>query len=180
MAILFVVLGCIMAAVGWVLSLVGISGTWLILVGGVGLDVAYDGSWNFIATTIIFGVLCAVAEGAEFVAGLLGAKAFGGSKSSQVGAFIGTILGAIVGSFFMIVVGTIVGVLLGGFLGAMLGELRHQHKEYEGHDMKLGAKAGAKAGVGAMIAKAIAIAIKATLATLMIAWFVWVVIHHVA
>jgi uncharacterized protein YqgC (DUF456 family) len=179
MAGLIIVFVCILAAVGWALSLIGISGTWLILVGAVGLDVAHDGSWNFIATTIIFVVLCAVAEGVEFLAGLLGAKAFGGSKSSQIGAFVGTIAGAIIGSFFMMIVGTILGALIGGFLGAMVGELRHQYKEYDGHDMKLGAKAGAKAGVGAMLAKTVAIGVKATLATMLVAWFIWIFVHHV-
>jgi hypothetical protein len=175
MAVATLVIASILALAGWVLSLAGISGMWLVLAAGLGLDLLYDGSWDFVATTIVFAVLCALAEIAELVAGLLGARAFGGSRSSQVGAFLGTLAGGLVGSALIPVpiVGTIVGVVAGGFAGALLGELRHQKAAMgRGEGDGTNVKTGVKAGVGAMIAKIVAIAIKVSLASVMIVWFV--------
>lgn len=177
--IVIMVLLAVLALTGWVLALLGISGTWLLLIASVALDLASDGSWDFIATSIIFLLLCAAAEGAEFLAGLLGAKAFGGSRPAQVGAFVGSIVGGIGGSGILPLVGTILGVVAGGFVGALLGELYHQRREYEGEDMKVGVKAGVRAGLGAVVAKVAVIAIKVSLATLMLTWFVWVLVAHV-
>lgn len=175
--VIMVLLG-LLALAGWVLALLGISGTWLILVASVALDLASDGGWDFIATSIIFLVLCAAAEGAEFLAGVLGAKAFGGSRHAQIGAFIGSIVGGMAGSAIFPVVGTILGVILGGFAGALVGELDHQRREREGKGAKDGVKAGVRAGVGAAIARVVVIAMKVSLATLMLAWFVWVLVAH--
>jgi uncharacterized protein len=178
--IVVIVLLSLLAIAGWVLALVGISGTWLILIAGVALDLSVGGGWDFVATSIILLLACAAAEGVEFLAGVLGAKAFGGSRAAQVGALAGSVLGGIGGSALMPILGTILGVVLGGFAGAMIGELHHQRREYEGRDMKLGVKAGVRAGLGAVVAKVATIALKVTLATLMLAWFFWVLAVHVA
>jgi uncharacterized protein YqgC (DUF456 family) len=177
--IVIMVLLAVLALAGWVLALLGISGTWLILVASVALDLATDGSWDFIATSIIFLVLCAAAEGAEFLAGVLGAKAFGGSRHAQIGAFIGSIAGGMAGSAILPIVGTILGVVAGGFAGALIGELDHQRRERESKGAKEGVKAGVRAGLGAAVARVVVIAMKVSLATLMLAWFVWVLVAHV-
>jgi uncharacterized protein len=185
--IVIMILLSVLALAGWVLALVGISGTWLILIAAVALDLAVDGGWGFVATSIVFLLLCAAAEGAEFVAGSLGAKVFGGSKAAQVGAFAGTLLGGIGGTAIPIpIVGTIIGVLAGGFVGALAGELYQQQRTSagaprpEGTGKDVGVKAGMRAGLGAAIARVAVIAMKVSLATLMLAWFVWVLVAHLA
>lgn len=183
MAVVMIVIASILVLAGWVLSLAGISGTWVVLVATVGFDVIHDWSWDFIISTIIFALLCALVEVIEFVAGLLGAKAFGGSRSSQVGAFLGTLGGGLIGSFVIPIpiVGTIIGVVAGGFAGALIGEMRHQRElehHGEGNGTKDGMKKGIKAGVGAMIARVFTIALKAALSTLMVVWFVVVVVMN--
>lgn len=173
MDVALVVVACLVALVGWVLSLAGISGTWLILAAGIGADLAIDHEMDFVVSSIVFGLLCVVAEVVELLSGLLGAKAFGGSRWAQVGAFLGTMVGGIAGSAVFPVLGTIVGAVLGGFVGSLVGEVLYQ-------DRKKGAKAvaskGVKAGVGAMLARAFSIAVKASLSTLMIAWLVVVIV----
>jgi hypothetical protein len=181
--IVAMVLLTVLAVAGWALALVGISGTWLLLIAGVALDLIVDGGWGFVVTSILLLVLCAAAEGAEFLAGMLGAKAFGGSRSAQVGAFAGSVAGGIGGSFVVPIVGTILGVIVGGFVGALVGELRHQQKlpeaaKPEGAEGKPGVKAGVKAGLGAAVAKVVVIAMKVSLATLMLAWYFWVFADH--
>lgn len=174
MSIAVVVIGSLISVFGWVLCLAGISGTWLLLISGIGVDLLYDSSWDFPTTTIVAAVLCVLAEVAEFLSGLLGAKAFGGSKYAQKGAFLGTIIGAF-GATFLIpipIIGTIVGVLIGGFAGALFGEIHYRRV----HDERDGVKVGVKAGVGAMVARIISIFIKVSLSTLMVGWFVWIVL----
>jgi uncharacterized protein len=65
-------------------------------------------------TLVVLGVMAVTASLADFVAGAFGARHYGASPRSVVGAA----LGAIVGLFF-----GLPGLLLGPFVGALLGEL---------------------------------------------------------
>jgi len=174
MSIAVVIVGSLIAVAGWFLCLAGISGTWLVLISGIGVDLLYDSQWDFATTTVVAAVLCVVAEVVEFLSGLLGAKAFGGSKYAGRGAFIGTLIGGFLATFFIPVpiVGTIIGVLIGGFFGALLGEVHYRRQ----HDEKDGVKVGVQAGVGAMVARIISIFVKVSLSTLLVGWFVWIVL----
>ena len=174
LTIVLVVLACVVALGGWILSLAGISGTWLILVATIGADLAIDHELDFVVSAIVFGLLCGVVELLEFLAGVLGAKALGGSRWSQVGAFVGTFGGGIAGSAVFPIVGTIVVAVIGGFAGALVGELLYAKKARGEGDAAM--KAGLKAGFGAMLARAFSIAMKASLATLMIVWLVVVLV----
>lgn len=180
MTIVLTVIASILVVLGWVLSLAGISGTWIILFAGIGLDVFHDWGWDCWISTIIFAIACAGAEIIEFLSGLFGAKAFGGSKYSQIGAFLGTLGGGLVGSFAipLPIIGTIIGVIVGGFVGALIGEVHYRKKHFD--ETTEGLKTGMKAGVGAMIARLFSIVVKATLSTLMIAWFIWVAYHNLS
>jgi uncharacterized protein YqgC (DUF456 family) len=173
------VVASLVAIVGWALSLAGLSGTWLILVAAVGADFFFDWRWDFVTTTVVAALLCVGAEVVEFLSGLMGAKAFGGSRRSQVGAFLGTLLGGLAGSVLIPIplVGTIIGVIGGGFTGAMVGEVQHQRRANPGGE---GVQAGIKAGFGAMLARILAIVVKATLSTLLIGWFIWILWTHLA
>lgn len=175
LTIVLVVLACLVALAGWILSLAGISGTWLVLAAAVGADLAIDHDLDRVGWigAIVFGLACVLAEVVEFASGLLGAKAFGGSRWAQVGAFVGTLAGGLVGSIAMPIVGTIIGAVAGGFVGSLLGEILYHQKA---KDRGAAVKTGLKAGLGAMIARAVSIAVKASLSTLMVVWFVFVLV----
>ena len=173
MTIALVVLASIVALAGWVLSLAGISGSWLLLAAGIGADLAFDGRVDFIVSSIVFGVLCVAAEVVEFLSGLLGAKTFGGSRWAQVGAFVGTLVGGIVGAGIFPIVGTIIGAVLGGFAGSLTGEIVSSVRSKGG---KQAVTSGMKAGLGAMLARVLSIAMKVVLSTLMLTWYVVIVV----
>ena len=117
---LFFVVGMI----GVALALIGLPGTWLILL--VGVIVEFIRPETFSWWTIGAGASLAIgAEIAEFVAGAVGAKKAGGSTRAIAMAVVGGIVGAIVGTFVIpiLIVGTIAGAAIGSGVCAMLAEL---------------------------------------------------------
>lgn len=98
-------------------------------------DYAYVGT----ATLVALGVLAALSYLLDFVASALGARRYGASGRSILGATIG----AIVGIFF-----GLPGLIAGPFLGAVLGELSVRR------DLQGAARAGYGAFIGLMIATA--------------------------
>lgn len=109
----------------------------------------YVGQW----TLIVLGVIAAVTYAVDFAAGAFGAKKFGASTRSVIGATIG----AVVGLFF-----GIIGVFVGPFIGAVIGELT------KSPDIL---KAG-KAGVGATVGLVIGTAAKLSLGVTMVAIYI--------
>ncbi len=107
-----------------------------------------------LGSLITLGILAGLGVLADFVAGALGARKFGASGLSIVGAT----LGAIVGIFF-----GLVGLLLGPFIGAVLGELM------SGRSMD----AASRAGVGATIGLLIGTAAKLAVGVMMVAIFLF-------
>lgn len=105
-----------------------------------------------IGTLSALGIMALIIYAVDFIAGALGAKRFGASTRSIVGASIG----ALVGLFF-----GIPGVLLGPFIGAVLGELSVQRN----------LMAAGKAGVGTTIGLALGVAAKLALALSMVGLF---------
>lgn len=105
-----------------ILLLAGIAGTIFPALPGLPLMfagawvLAYTSDYQIIGSTslIIVGIICAIGMAMDFVAGILGAKYTGASKTALMGAFIGTIAGAFLG---------IPGLVFGPLLGAALGEL---------------------------------------------------------
>ena len=102
-----------------------------------------------VGTLSVILVLMALAIAADFVAGAFGARRYGASKRSVLGATIG----ALVGIFF-----GIPGVLLGPFVGAVLGEL----------SVRRDLAAAGRAGIGATIGLALGTAAKLALGFTMI------------
>ncbi|HEX5047948.1 MAG TPA: DUF456 family protein [Gammaproteobacteria bacterium] len=94
-------------------------------------------------------ILMMLAIAADFAAGAFGARRYGASRRSVLGATIG----AVVGIFF-----GIPGVLLGPFVGAMIGELT----------VRRDLAAAGRAGVGATIGLALGTAAKLALGFTMI------------
>jgi len=123
-ALLYIVIG-VLCLGGLGLSVLTLSGTWLVaLAATVALllpDATFPGGW----TIILFLVLSAVVEGVEAVAGTLGVKRRGGSTAAGVAAFVGGLLGLFLGTFIPIpVAGSLIGMILGGFLLVFLVESR--------------------------------------------------------
>ncbi len=105
-----------------------------------------------VPTLVLLAVLTAFTYIVDFIAGAFGAKRFGASKWSVIGAT----LGAIIGIFF-----GIPGVLFGPFVGAVTGELLVQRNLL----------AVSKAGVGASLGLIIGTAAKLALAFSMLGIF---------
>ncbi len=114
----------------------GLPGVWLLLAGAVLLEI-FDGALLGVpaggAEPVSFGwwllggaaALAALGEGLEVLAGVLGARAGGGSRRGSIGAFVGGFTGMIAGTVLLPVpiLGSLVGALLGTFGGALIGEL---------------------------------------------------------
>lgn len=114
-------------------------------------DYVHIGMW----TLIVLGLLALLGVLADFIAGALGAKRFGASGLSVLGAT----LGAIVGIFF-----GIIGLLIGPFAGAVIGELM------SGRTLD----AAGRAGVGATIGLLVGTAAKLATGIMMVGIFLFV------
>jgi uncharacterized protein YqgC (DUF456 family) len=95
-------------------------------------------------TLVVLAIMSLLAYLADFISGALGAKHFGASSKSAIGAAIG----AVVGIFF-----GLPGILLGPFIGAVLGELT------EHDDLQVAGRAGVGATVGLLLGTAAKMAI---------------------
>ncbi|MCG5512716.1 DUF456 domain-containing protein [Ectothiorhodospira shaposhnikovii] len=105
-------------------------------------------------TLIVLGLLAALAFLADFVAGAFGARRYGASGRSILGAT----LGAVVGMFF-----GLIGLLLGPFLGAVLGELSARR------DLVAAGRAGWGATLGLILGTAAKLALGITMVALFLA-----------
>jgi uncharacterized protein YqgC (DUF456 family) len=114
-------------------------------------DFLYVGTW----TLILLGVLAVLAYAVDFAAGAFGARRFGASSRSVIGAAIG----AVVGLFF-----GIVGVFVGPFIGAVIGELTARPDIL----------AAGRAGFGATIGLILGAAAKISLGLSMLAIYAFV------
>ena len=111
----------ILIILGLIALLVGLLGTIYPAIPGLGLMfigawlLAYAGHYHIIGsgTLIFLGLVAAVGTATDYVAGMLGAKFTGASKTAVWGAFIG----GIVGAFF-----SLPGLLLGPLIGSGIGE----------------------------------------------------------
>jgi len=106
-----------------------------LLVAAWAEDFQYVGA----VTLTVLGVMAGLAYLVDFIASALGAKHFGASSRSAIGAAIG----AVVGMFF-----GLVGILLGPFIGAILGELT------EHDDVAIAGRAGVGATIGLLLGTA--------------------------
>jgi len=118
--------------VGWVLTVVGMPGNWLVVAAVVGYVLLVPPAspvsigW---AVVLVLVILASLGELVEFLAGALGTAKAGGSKRGAVlaliGSLVGAIVGLVVGSPVPVVGSLIAGVLfaaVGAFVGAVVGE----------------------------------------------------------
>lgn len=123
------------AATAWLVTIVGLPGTWIML----GFSVLFhflipDESRAAIGWPILItmAVLAGLGELLEFLASALGVAKAGGSRRGAVLALLGSFIGAILGAFVGIpipVIGPLVAVVffsgLGALAGAFIGEFSH-------------------------------------------------------
>ncbi|MBC22329.1 MAG: hypothetical protein CMJ32_00225 [Phycisphaerae bacterium] len=154
-----------------VLSIVGLPGTWLMILLAVVVDLVDSFylssnlrptfSWQVL---IVCGVLGLIGEILEFFATGIGAKKAGASGRGMFGSFIGAMVGVVAGTFLIPipVLGSIAGAVAGAAGGAILGELTHEDKEF---------KDTIKPATGAMVGR-----LMGTLSKLPIAIIVWLIL----
>jgi uncharacterized protein YqgC (DUF456 family) len=110
---------------GWVLTLLGLPGNWLIVLVAAGYA-----AWGpeetratmALSTVLLLLILAVLGEVLEFVLGAAAAKRAGGSRRAAVGALAGGLAGAVAGMFVGLPI-PIVGSLLATVLFAAIGAL---------------------------------------------------------
>lgn len=155
----------ILITLGLIALLIGLLGTIYPAIPGLGLMFAgawllgYAGSYDIIGsnTLIFLGIIAAVGTAMDYVAGMLGAKFTGASKTAIWGALIGGIIGA----FF-----SLPGLLLGPLIGAACGEFWARKDLWSAGKVGIGTFIGFILGVVAKVGCALVILL--TLATLFI------------
>jgi uncharacterized protein YqgC (DUF456 family) len=143
--ILLYALGALLVVVGIAgLVLPALPGAPLLAVGAVLVAWAEGFTRVGWGTVAVAWVLCALIFAVDFAASAFGAKAFGASKWSIVGATVGLVVGLFLGP---------VGIVLGPVVGAILFEYARNP------DFGRAAKAGAGAFVGFVLGSAVKIAL---------------------
>jgi uncharacterized protein YqgC (DUF456 family) len=150
---LLLVLGVCLVVLGFAgLVLPALPGAPVLFIGLVVIAWAEDFAHVGGGTLSVLAVFALLTYLVDILAGIFGAKRFGASSRSMIGAG----LGALVGLFF-----GIPGVLMGPFVGACIGEL----------SARPDLKAAGRAGVGATIGLALGAAVKIALAFSMLGIF---------
>ncbi len=109
------------------LTIVGIGGTFLVLIGALIYNLI---TWSFaISVSTLFWIagLAVLGEALEWIITLVGMKTAGVSRRALIGTIIGAVIGGIALSIIP-VIGTIIGIFLGAILGAFLLEYIHSRK----------------------------------------------------
>lgn len=154
MEIALYVVGFVAMAVGLAgLVLPVVPGSALIVAGAIAVAWAEDFTrvgWGTLAVTIVLGLLV---WAVDFAASVLGAKAFGASRWSVVGAAVGVVVGLFLGP---------VGILLAPVVGAIAFEYARNP------DFQRAAKAGVGAFVGFVLGSAVKLALGFAMAALVL------------
>jgi uncharacterized protein len=165
-AVLLTILNAVFAAT----IVVGLPGTWLMLVATLLVtwlrwDSHLAAGQQLLSPTVLIvaAALALVGEVLEFVAGLYGSRRAGGSKWGALGALVGTLAGGLVGTLVipLPIVGSLIGACGGAALGALAMEL------YVGRAFNAAMRSGVGAGVGRL---------GGTLAKLAVAVMMWLVL----
>lgn len=117
-------LGLVLVSVlGLLLTLAGLPGIWLIVLGAGVYALLTGGDPMGVGGLVTLLVLGVAAELIETLLGGVAAAQAGSSKRGMVGAVVGGIIGAVVGTPFFPVIGTVAGACVGSFVGAFVVEL---------------------------------------------------------
>ena len=109
--------------VGLALTLLTLSGAWLIVLAAIVWWCFIDGLYSW-PTMLVAIVLAALGDIVEITSSAIGVKAQGGGRAAAWLSVPGAIIGAILGSVLIPVpvLGTIAGAVVGAALGAVAGE----------------------------------------------------------
>lgn len=156
---------------GWVLTLLGLPGNWLIVLVGAGYA-----AWGpeetraamAASTVILLLILAVLGEVLEFALGAAAARRAGGSRRAAVGALAGGLAGAFAGMFIgfpIPVLGPVIATVFFAAIGAMGGAIMAQRsiRHYEE------AKKAWQVGKAAFWGRLGGTAAKIMIATLMVA-----------
>ena len=141
-AITSVLLWIVVLAAGWLLTLLGLPGNWLIVLGAAAYHLwgPMDGRLEMsLSTLIALAVLATIGEILEFALGAVTARRAGGSRRAAVGALGGGIAGGVVGMFVGIpipIVGPVIAAVLFAAVGAMAGAFLAQGSMREAEDAR--------------------------------------------
>ncbi len=111
---------------GIMLTIVGIGGTFLIVIGAL-LYNLITWSMTISSNTLLWITgLAVIGELLEWIITLVGMKTAGVSRHALIGTIVGAVIGGIALSIVPII-GTIIGIVLGAVLGAFIMEVYHTH-----------------------------------------------------
>lgn len=114
---------------GIALSVLSISGTWVVLGVAALLGVALGRPFPGVGTFVVFLLLCIAVEVVEALAAAWGVRARGGSRLAGTMAVVGGFIGLGMGAFVPVpIIAPLLGMLLGSFLGAFLLESSRQRR----------------------------------------------------
>lgn len=117
------------AASGWIGSLLGLPGNWLVVLLAVGCWWLPDPGSRLAISTAALGaivIFALIGEALEFFAGVVGVQRLGGGRRSALLALIGSIAGAIIGFGLgsgVPVLGNVIASVVGSALGALVGSI---------------------------------------------------------
>ena len=122
-----IIIFALLALAGIGLTIVGIGGTFLIVLAALAYNlITWSLSISVNTLLWLFG-LAILGEVLEWIITAIGIKASGVSRYALIGTILGAIVGALALSFIPII-GTIIGLFIGALLGAFLLELIHSGK----------------------------------------------------
>lgn len=139
----------LLSLTGIIVSLFGISGTWLVFLSAIIYDLIV---WEWAITIhwlILLLALATAGEIIEFSLGGITARKYGASKAGVIAAIAGGIIGAIIGIPGMLF-GSILGLLIGSFIGAFAVEMLVKKDINKALTAAIGAFIG---GLGGKLAK---------------------------
>ena len=155
MTAVWVILLCLALAAGWLLTLLGMPGNWLIVSAAALYALVVPGEsrlaigWPAVA---LLAGLAILGEIAELVAGALGVSKAGGSRRSAALALVGSLIGGISGLAVGVpvpVIGSLVAAVLFAALGALAGAMIGE--SWKGRDLDQSLRVGKAAFWGRVL-----------------------------
>lgn len=150
------------ALVGLALVIVGLPGTWLMLVCALLLQWWRPETFSWWTIGVV-AALTIIAEVIDIAASAVGAGSAGGTRRSFAGAIVGGLIGAVVGTPIAPIVGTILGGVVGAGIGAALTDRTAPLRTW-----RESARVGQGAAVGRLISVVVKMAIGGLIAAILI------------
>lgn len=130
----------VLCLIGFILSCLSLSGTWLVLLAAGLTSWAQWPAFPGIGTLVFFLLLCIGVEVLEMLAASWGVQKRGGSKAAGWAALGGGFLGMIFGGFIPIpLIGNLLGMMAGSFGGAFWVEHARMKKANHAAHVAFGA-----------------------------------------